>query len=347
MLLAFRAASPRLRAVAPLAALLLAQMALLHSQRRRVAHLASPVPLASPSSPQRVYSPARLPNFDARCECAPLFPPQLGDARAAHRLLLDVGANNGDAYTLAAFRRGHPVLAFEPSPVVARHFRRVLRRAAVPVVEHTPSSLASPPSNHSRVVVHFFPLALSNFTGHLPFYQSPCADIARCGKNNRLQHVRPHDARPINRSVVVPVFRLDDVPLPLRAPPPWLLKVDVEGHELRVLQGAVRLISRTRLPYITLEFSPHARRGLQWALQLLRFLHHLQYQCHHLRGFGSCHLPHIRSPSVRCNFPFPLYRHHAAPTFEQYVRAFDAANHPPNKPPFADLMCVRRPHPSV
>jgi len=78
-----------------------------------------------------------------------------------------------------------------------------------------------------------------------------------------------------SQQVQVPVNRLDD----LVQERPWILKIDVEGHELAVLQGAKNLLAlKPRI--IILEFNPVM---MDWsahtdAVDVLLLLHDLGYE---------------------------------------------------------------------
>lgn len=68
-----------------------------------------------------------------------------------------------------------------------------------------------------------------------------------------------------SESHLVPVRRLDDLVAAGEVGRPRLLKIDVEGHELAVIRGALRTISEAQ-PFIVFEFSePLARAGM-WTL---------------------------------------------------------------------------------
>ncbi|HSI33660.1 MAG TPA: FkbM family methyltransferase, partial [Tepidisphaeraceae bacterium] len=54
---------------------------------------------------------------------------------------------------------------------------------------------------------------------------------------------------------VVPLFTLDDLLAENAAPPPGVLKVDVEGAEVALLSGAVRMLGDVR-PIIHIEVDP-------------------------------------------------------------------------------------------
>jgi hypothetical protein len=63
-------------------------------------------------------------------------------------------------------------------------------------------------------------------------------------------------------TVQVPVARLDDV-LPIWASKIHLLKLDTQGWELRILQGALVALSQKRFSYVQFELSPWLMRRAQ------------------------------------------------------------------------------------
>ncbi|KAI0563064.1 FkbM family methyltransferase [Gracilaria domingensis] len=300
------------------------------------------VPASQPHLRQkRVYSTNVLPSF--KRGNPQLFPPGLGAKHANRMVVLDIGANNGDSYTLKAAQEGHPVIAFEPSPVVAPLFKKVMsdHKLTYHVYNFTSDHPLEPLSADksprlSSSAVYLIPVALSNATTILNFHQSPCSDLRKCGKINHLD--------PTSKSktaVKVPVYRLDDVPLPADPSNIWFMKIDVEGYELQVLKGARKLIKQAKIPYIGIEFAAHGKQGTKWGVDLLEELYLQGYSCHHLRGFGKCHDREFRSPSLKCNYPFSLDDWKTAPTFEEYAETFELRSDRHKKASLADLMCIR------
>jgi FkbM family methyltransferase len=133
-------------------------------------------------------------------------------APGAH--VVDIGANTGlYAYALG---RTHTMDAFEPLPESARSLRAVAKRLP-------------------RVRVH--EVALSSRPGtatlYIPYVDGrPTAELAR--------FTPPASGR--FDEVTVPVSTLDAFGLS----PVGLIKIDVEGHELSVLEGAEATIARER-----------------------------------------------------------------------------------------------------
>lgn len=299
---------------------------------------------------KRIYTTNLLKGF--KKDSPSLWPPGFGGKTAVNRVILDIGANNGDHYTLLGFKKGHTVLSFEPSPMVGHLFREVMKKNKVDTAfvklrnrnnndtkAYTRKTVAIPFGNKSiQTKVYLIPMALSNQTGFASLHESPCSDLSKCGKVNRLVS----DDK--NGSIVqVSTFRLDDVTLPVEKSKIWFMKIDVEGHELQVLQGARNLMKQVHIPYIAVEFSSNGRKGIEWGVSLLDELHEQGYVCHHLRGFGKCHDVSYRSPSLKCNYPFSLTEKSEAPTFEEYTQVFEIRpGNEKKKRAMADLMCAHR-----
>jgi FkbM family methyltransferase len=142
---------------------------------------------------------------------------------------VDVGANLG-TYSIIADLLGHRVVAFEPHPVVAGELRSTL----------------------PGQIVH--ELGLSNATGTARFYIPRTvdgSDISTRGSLDAGAH-RDHE----QREVVVVTCPLDDLDIDdVR-----LIKIDVEGHELQVLEGATATIRRER-PCVVVEIEEHRAPG--------------------------------------------------------------------------------------
>jgi FkbM family methyltransferase len=140
-------------------------------------------------------------------------------ARRGARVFWDVGANIGTiALALAARCPGLEVCAFEPSPQVLALLRR---------------NLALNDALSGRV--RLFAAALGDRSGPASFFAS--GEPRNSGLGGLAQSVN-RTALP----VTVDVVSGDDLVTQGVAPPPDLLKVDVEGFELEVLRGLERTL---------------------------------------------------------------------------------------------------------
>jgi FkbM family methyltransferase len=79
------------------------------------------------------------------------------------------------------------------------------------------------------------------------------------------------------REIDVPMVRLDDMDLP----DPAFIKIDVEGHELAVLEGAQALLARAR-PVLMMEMEDRHAPGTRAVI--LDLLAGLGYTCLRLPG---------------------------------------------------------------
>jgi FkbM family methyltransferase len=157
-------------------------------------------------------------------------------------LVFDVGANEG-LYVYAAQRAGAQVVAFEPHPAMARRLRTTF------------------PGLDVRA------LALSDAPGQLALHVP-----VRRGRPVLTRSSLEVAANPdfeLTR-VEVPVARLDGLGLPN----PTLLKVDVEGHELRVLSGARAMLESGR-PRVLVEVEERHHPGQ--SVEVFRLLAALGY----------------------------------------------------------------------
>lgn len=140
--------------------------------------------------------------------------PEIHELRSIVRpgLTVDVGANYG-IYTYALAKLGHRVLAIEPQPWCASAIR-AWGRSAVDVLE----------------------VGLSDERGtaelHLPIING-----VRSTGYASIDH-----SQAVGDPITIEVMRLDDLDLPDVS----FIKVDVEGHELKVLRGAENTLRRWR-----------------------------------------------------------------------------------------------------
>jgi FkbM family methyltransferase len=130
--------------------------------------------------------------------------------------VVDVGANAG-IYSAMALRRRRWVAAFEPVPEEAARLHRMIG---------------------TRGIVH--EVALSDRCGkailHVPYVKDAGAVTTRSSLEANVDTDLPH------RDIEVKVATLDSFGLSDIA----FIKIDVEGHELSVLRGAVETINRSR-----------------------------------------------------------------------------------------------------
>lgn len=152
----------------------------------------------------------------------------------------DIGANRG-LFTYWLLERGVKVMAFEPNP----HLVNILKLRFPRALKDGRMSLLS--------------TALSDAPGeatlHIPKGFSPMATIDGA--------IAAETGRPMEE-VKVPLARLDD----LVAEDVSFIKLDVEGHELKVVAGAQKLFARS-LPSLLVEAEERHRPGAIASLRAL------------------------------------------------------------------------------
>jgi FkbM family methyltransferase len=129
---------------------------------------------------------------------------------------IDVGANDG-SYVHYLRRHARQVIAFEPMPALARALRRKFARGVV--VES---------------------LALSDKTGTVSLCMPVVDGVVVTGCSTVSS--KASAAYPAHRAIEVPMDRLDNV----YDDQVGFIKIDVEGHEQAVLDGAVETVRRCR-----------------------------------------------------------------------------------------------------
>ena len=127
---------------------------------------------------------------------------------------IDVGANDG-SYVHYLRRHARRVVAFEPMPTLARALRRKFARGVV--VEA---------------------LALSDTTGTVSLCMPVVDGVVVTGCSTVSS--KASATYPAHRTIEVPMDRLDNV----YGDQVGFIKIDVEGHEQAVLDGAVETVRR-------------------------------------------------------------------------------------------------------
>ena len=141
---------------------------------------------------------------------------------------IDVGANKGSyLYSMARWSKSAPVFAFEPQRVLADYLRTACQKSGL---------------THVRVE-H---LAVSNVVGELDLHvpgdaTSPGASLEPGIADKTSCHIER-----------VKVTTLDAYAQTHIKAPVRVIKIDVEGHELAAIKGAVELIRRDR-PLLIIE----------------------------------------------------------------------------------------------
>jgi FkbM family methyltransferase len=144
-------------------------------------------------------------------------------------VMLDIGANQGFFSLMASRLIGASgrIVAFEPSPRDRGYLKQHLRLNRCHNVEMVACALGESDGTADLHVV----------------------DGTETGCNS----LRPPDIAQPTRVVTVPVRRLDDVLRSSGVAKVDFIKIDVEGAELSVLQGATELLTRSPRPVILAE----------------------------------------------------------------------------------------------
>ena len=152
-------------------------------------------------------------------------------------VVVDVGANYGEMLVGPALPAGATVLAFEPNLRLHPYLRRTLEEAGL-IVQLRPDALAARPGTATLAV-----------------------DTEWSGTSSLVTQHRPDGGRWHHREV--PATTLDDVLGP--EPVSFCVKIDVEGLEPQVLEGASRSLSWT-LPWALMFEVAHLSRAFLAAL---------------------------------------------------------------------------------
>lgn len=171
-------------------------------------------------------------------------------------VFVDAGANAGSYTVLACGCRGARGYAFEP---VAETYERLVRNTRLNNLDHR---------------VHCMRMGLGSSRGFLHFTDT----------EDDMNHVTPDGAG----GTPCPVVRLDDV---LEGDTPSIIKIDVEGFEIPVLEGSENILQNPRLHSVLVEMNGFASR---YGLDEERIFHLLGRH-----GF----VPHVYDPLRRTLTP--------------------------------------------
>ena len=249
-------------------------------------------PAPKPPAPKAVHatSPANhisnalvlLANFslDSTGAGAALQSPWASDAW--RRLpVVDVGMLHATDFTIPASTLGHRVYSFEPTPSSYAKATQALSERGIPwtaqadgfqhAAPGTVLALNAAASNESGSIV----LSMACFR---PWKSDGSCDEKGGGYANSL-HGGAIPAFYKRREVRVKQLTLSDV-LAHEPAGVYMLKIDAQGHEHHVLQGARRYLSKSPIHMILLEFSPKLLRAAgSDPVALLRLLQHTCVGC--------------------------------------------------------------------
>ena len=140
---------------------------------------------------------------------------------------IDIGANIGSYTVLASSAIGAKTVCFEPVPST---YKRLMDNIKINNIENKVESLN---------------LALGNSTGEMYFSSD----------QNCMNHIIAHNENNSNK-ITVNVSTLDKE---LKRDP-FLIKIDVEGYELPVLEGAQKILSNSELCGVIMELNGSGER---------------------------------------------------------------------------------------
>lgn len=177
-------------------------------------------------------------------------------------LVVEVGSFDGTQAKMAA-KRGFQTIVFEPSPGNIKLVNKELKQhlgasdGLVTVIQVAASA--------KRGVASFFANKQHSTGDH----------ITLDGKINSGEEKHYNDDKA--RKVSVPTCPVDDV---LAGKKVYILKVDVQGHEWHVLQGAQKLFKEQRVAFAIFEF--HPKRLKDSAPLIIETLNQHGYDVHYL-----------------------------------------------------------------
>ena len=139
------------------------------------------------------------------------------------------------------------------------------------------------------------------------------------------------------RLKAVPQVQLDTV-LPSWVSTVHLLKIDTQGFELKVLQGAMVSLTAHRFRHVLYEFSPWLmiQGGLGEPMELLELLPRMSALCFDMMGLHN-YFPHRQSPLS--SYYVHLLRGNNSYMYGNQLPSSGVVPGPPAVGPWDDIMC--------
>ncbi len=151
----------------------------------------------------------------------PVFGQALRNATGVDDICYDIGGYRGYMSGVFALAGAKQVIVFEPLPENVRRLKRL--------TELNP-----------HLAIQIEQTAIGKADGNANFAIMPDRSMGKLSDSSFQK------ARRAVQDIVVPVTRLDTYVFQKQAAPPTVLKIDVEGAELDVLEGATRVLTEHR-----------------------------------------------------------------------------------------------------
>lgn len=181
----------------------------------------------------------------------------------------DIGANYGFfTFLLAAKYTKLPIYAFDPHPMNVNSLQKTVALNRL-----------------SNIFPH--PLGLSNQHETLTF-QAAMDDSG----HSTFTNLTPDSSSENYDPILAEVWPLDELLIQGLIQPPkngrWVAKIDVEGFEMRVLQGMIQTLKEKRFLGLCIELTEHTLQQDGTSInEIEAYLRHLGYRRQTLRGSGS------------------------------------------------------------
>jgi FkbM family methyltransferase len=196
-------------------------------------------------------------------------------------IFVDIGSHIGYFTLLAASLVGEKgnVLAFEPEPI---NYNLLLENIKLNGLQNVTSYNVALGSEEKQTQFFQANPELANDGGHALW------DIARCLEDNQ----NPEYVAEFRKCIQVTLKRLENC-LPNNLPNIRMIKIDVEGAEMAVLQGSDRIL-RAGVPYIICEIHDFALSQMgSNQFELRRYMYDLGYKSYAISPTGDFQLIEI------------------------------------------------------
>jgi len=162
---------------------------------------------------------------------------------ASGKVIIDCGLLDCQSVAMAV-KRGFVVHGFEPVPRYMQNCFRLMSSGSyfvVPIINNAPAYHLRPKPPQDRGFAFLYQAAVGSAAGTTPI--SVSSGYSSIGGRSH-----PHAPK-----LTIPVVRIDEARIDSDI---WLLKMDLQGYELRAVQGATGLFRDHTVAHIQTEFCP-------------------------------------------------------------------------------------------